>query len=295
MQSLQNNEIKVVISPVAAELKSIQDNSGTEYLWQGDPAYWPAQAVNLFPYVGRLTEGCYQYKGKRYDMSIHGFLPHTEMSVETSSDNSVCYILRENQKTLNIYPFQFELRIKYVLEGYMIHITFDVLNTGSENMFFGIGGHPGFCVPLEPELDFSDYYLEFAEKCKPTHVGMSETCFPNGADFVYPLKDDKYIPLYHALFDNDALVLRDVHRKVTLKSDKGNKSVTVTFPDMPYLGVWHTVKSDAPFVCIEPWTSLPSREGLVEDIATQPDLISLKPNGHYLNNWSIEIHPNKSQ
>jgi len=291
MQTIQNKELRVVISPCAAELNSIQDSSGTEYLWQGDSAYWSKQAVNLFPYIGRLTDGCYTYKGKRYEMNRHGFLPGTEMLVESSSESSVCFLLRDSHETLDIYPFPFELRISYTLKGYLIEICFDVLNTGADRMYFAIGGHPGFRVPLEAGLDFDDYYLEFANKCNPILLGMSETCFINGEDKDYPLKEDKILPLTHALFDNDAIILRNMCRKVTLKSDKGSKGITVAFPDMPYVGFWHTTKSDAPFVCIEPWTSLQSRDGIVEDLATQPSLISLEPGVHYCNFWSIEIHP----
>lgn len=288
--AVYNEDIKVLISPAGAELQSIQDNSGTEYLWQGDPGYWKGRATNLFPYVGRLTKGCYEYEGKQYNMGIHGFLREMEMSVEDASDNSVTFFLKENQHTLEIYPFQFEVRIGYSLEGRLINITYDVFNTGEKRMYFGIGGHPGFCVPLENGLSFDDYYLEFAENHVPVFVGLSETCFPNGADKEYPLKDGKIIPMYHAMFDNDAIVLRDMCRKVTLKSDKSSKGVTVAFPDMPFLGFWHTVKTDAPFVCIEPWSSLPSRDGVIEDLAAQKDLISLEPGGKYINKWSIEIH-----
>jgi len=290
-QKIQNDKLQIVISPKAAELKSIQDADGIEYLWQGDPTYWKNQAINLFPYIGRLTEGCYTYKGERYEMSRHGFLPETEMSVEAVSEDSVCYFLRENQETMDVYPFPFELRIKYSLNEYLIDVCFDIINTGDEHMFFGIGGHPGFRVPLVPGLAFDDYYLEFAESCNPLLVGLSETCFPNGEDKEYPLKDGKIIPLTHSLFDNDAIVLRNMHRKVSLKSNKNSKSVTVAFPGMQFIGFWHTTKSDAPFVCIEPWTSLPSRDSIIEDITTQPYMVGLEPGGHYCNEWSIEIHP----
>ena len=31
-------------------------------------------------------------------------------------------------------------------------------------MYFGIGGHPAFNVPLESSLTFEDYYLSFSPK-----------------------------------------------------------------------------------------------------------------------------------
>jgi len=269
---------------------SICDNSGAEYLWQGDPAYWDRRAINLFPYIGRLTNERYYYGGKLYKMGIHGFLCQSVLSVESASDSSICYFLRDDAATLEMYPFPFEIRVVYKLEGCQIIISFDVRNTGSERMFFGVGGHPGFRVPIENGLVFDDYYLEFEEECVPVSVGMSDKCLRNGMDTEFPLKDGRVLPLRHSLFDNDAIVLRNMCRKVTLKSDKGKKGVTVSYPDMPYLGIWHWPKKDSPYVCIEPWSSLFSRDGIVEDIACQPCLIGLDPGGCYVNTWSIELH-----
>jgi len=282
--------MQIVISPLSAELMSIQDNSGTEYLWQGDPNYWDRRAINLFPYIGRLTNESYYYDNKLYKMRIHGFLWETEMMVESASENSVCFFLSDNEITREIYPFPFNLRVKYNLSGYKTNITYEVINTGDKRMFFGIGGHPGFRLPIESGLDFEDYYLEFNEKCDPVLVGMTDLCFLNGKDTEFPFQEGKILPLCHELFDNDAIILRNTCREVMLKSSKGRKGVTVSFPDMPYIGFWHNPKTDAPFVCIEPWTSLPSRDGIVEDIATQPCLIGLQPGNCYANSWSIEVH-----
>jgi len=289
IQIIRNSKLQVVISPRAAEMQSIKDNRGTEYLWQGDPKYWDRRAFNIFPHIARLTEDSYFHKGKRYSMGIHGFLPETQMDVECFSENMVCYLLKSNDKTLKEYPFQFELRISYTLQDNKIIITYDVLNCGDERMFFGVGGHPGFCVPLESGLSFDDYVLEFAEACSPVRIGTSEDVFLNGRDTKYPLKDGRMIPLRHDLFDDDAIILKDVCRKVTLKSEKDTRSVTVTFPDMDYIGLWHRPRTDAPYVCIEPWTSLFSRDGIVEDFATQESLISLDSAKHYVNTWTIEI------
>lgn len=76
---------------------------------------------------------------------------------------------------------------------------------------------------------------------------------------------------------------------VTLGSQKDEKKVTVAFPDMPYLGIWHAPKTDAPFVCIEPWSSLPSTDGVIDEFETKPDFITVEPEQTYTNNWSISI------
>ena len=159
-------------------------------------------------------------------------------------------------------------------------------------MFFGMGGHPGFRLPLTKDTCFEDYYMEFSEPCKPWRVGFTESFFVNGCDTPFPLEMGRRLPLRHELFDHDAVILRHMARAVTLKSDKTDASVTVAYPQMNYLGFWHTNCSQAPFVCIEPWTSLPSRDGIVEDLACQSDLVALPTGETYTNTWSITIGEN---
>ena len=58
---------------------------------------------------------------------------------------------------------------------------------------------------------------------------------------------------------------------------------------MPYLGLWHMPGTDAPYICIEPWVSLPSEQDKVTVFEEQPDLITLEPGGQYENCWSISV------
>ena len=76
---------------------------------------------------------------------------------------------------------------------------------------------------------------------------------------------------------------------VTLEAPCGGRSVTVSYPDMAYLGIWHWPKSDAPYVCIEPWTSLPARHGQRTVFERQEDLIRLDAGKTYRNSWLISI------
>ena len=78
-------------------------------------------------------------------------------------------------------------------------------------------------------------------------------------------------------------------REVTLKSAKTGRFVRVSYPEMAYLGIWHWPKTDAPYVCIEPWTSLPARQDVVEEFACKSDMIHLLPGRTYENTWTITI------
>ena len=103
----------------------------------------------------------------------------------------------------------------------------------------------------------------------------------------YPLENGTTIKLQHDLFDEDAIVLKNMARRVTLCSAKTNRSVTVTYPQMPYLGIWHMPHTNAPYVCIEPWASLPSRQDVIEELSCKSDLIHLAPGAEYENTCTM--------
>ena len=158
-----------------------------------------------------------------------------------------------------------------------------------QTMYFGLGAHPGFRVPLEMGKEFTDYQLTFGQKCQPWQTLMSDDYMISGHEAPYPLEDGTRMPLRHDLFDHDAIILKNMDRRVTLSAGEGTKGVTLSIPGMRYLGVWHTPETDAPFVCLEPWVSLPSRQGLVAEFSQQNDLVTLFPNERYVNRWTITV------
>ncbi len=287
--TIKNADLTVRLSTMGAEIRSLRDVDATEYIWSGDPAYWTGQAPNLFPYVGRLTDKKYILNGKTFTMGIHGFAAHREFAVEEQEESAVTFLLEDDAVTRAMYPFHFALRIRYRLSGKWLGVKFIVQNRDTEMMYFGLGGHPGFMVPLENRLRFEDYAVEFGEVGAPVRVSFSEAGFCTGADAPLALQNGVSLPLSHDLFDDDAIVLYDMAKSVTLKSARGKKAVRVEYPDMRYLGLWHMPKTDAPYLCIEPWASLPSRQGVIEDISKQENLIQLPKNETYENAWAIEI------
>lgn len=286
---IKNGSLSVVLSSMGGELQSVRDHENTEYLWQGDPRYWRNRATNIFPYVGRLTGETYKLYGNTYHMAIHGFAKCSEMEAENKKSDSITLSLMDNAETRKIYPYSFLYRIRYSLHNNTLHIAYEVENRDNKKMYFGLGGHPGFNVPIESGLNFSDYYLAFHGSSKPVQVGMTGTCFVSGEDRPFALTKDQCLLLDHSLFDNDAIILKEMSSSISLRSRNGSKSVTVSYPQMKYLGLWHKPHSDAPYLCIEPWTSLPARQDMIEDLANQPDLVSLEAGKTYLNEWDITI------
>ena len=289
LYTLHNGTLTVTLDSCGAVLHSIVKD-GAEYLWQGNAKYWARRDANLFPYVGRLTDGQYLLDGKIYPMTIHGFCIGTDFAVTEQTETSVCFTLTDNEKTLSMYPFHFAFHVRYALEGNRIVKTCLVENRDTRMMYFGIGGHPGFNVPLGGDGSFEDWSLTFAEPCHPQRIDMDPANYRlAGTVSPFPLRDDRTIPLTHPLFDLDAVVLGDVSRTLCLHSDKSSRSVTVSFPQMPFVGLWHAPKTDAPYVCIEPWVSLPSHSAYVEDFAKQEHLIHLPAGETYRNEMVITL------
>ncbi len=289
LHSIRNAFLTVTAEEEGAQLQSILGADGTEYLWQGDPKYWSDRALNIFPYVARLTGGRYRMDGQEYAMDIHGIAPYRRFSLKEKTETSMVLTLASDAQTRKSYPRDFRFSIGYALKADTLEITFTVENRDEKTMYFGLGGHPGFPVPLTPGKKFEDYRLRFPETCEPRRVGFTKDCFLDGTDAPFPLQEGRLLPLNHSLFDDDAIVLKDMARQVTLEADSG-PSITVTFPQMPYLGIWHWPRTDAPYVCMEPWSSLPSVQDQVAIFEQQQDLISLAPGKTYHSRWSIQIH-----
>lgn len=283
-----NEELTLTISDMGAEMQSIMKD-GKEYLWNGDETYWPERAPILFPYVGRFTDGKYLLNGKEYEMDIHGFARHLPYRVVYKEENVITFELCDNEDTYKMYPCHFVLQANYEVKNHKIGITYHVENHSDDTMYFGIGGHPGFALPFDEGLDFSDYYLEFSGACRPARVRHTPACFVSGVSEEFPLENGRSLRLSHDMFDNDAIVLREMADEVTLKSDKGNRKVTVSYPNLPFLGFWHAPKTEAPYICIEPWTSLPSRQDIIEEFRYKSDLVRLAAGGVYENAWSITV------
>lgn len=288
--TIENDKIKASFSDVGAELVSLINKAdGTEYLWQGDAAYWTGHAYNLFPICGRLTEGKYTYKGETYEMNLHGFARKTSIPVTKQEDKKITFTLTADENTLKIYPFNFKLEITYSLCRNALTTAFTVKNNDDKVMYFALGGHPGFNVPLGGDGCFEDYYLEFDEEAAPEKLNMSPTCYYAGAMEKFTEIDGKVIDLKHSLFDNDAVFLHNVPKAVTLRNKVSDRTVRVEYPDMQFLGIWHAPKTEAPYVCIEPWYSIPADDGVIDDLETKREMMTLDPKKSYKTKMVFKI------
>jgi galactose mutarotase-like enzyme len=255
MYSLNNQIVTIQVASKGAELQSIfHQQNQLEYMWSGDPAYWGKKSPVLFPIVGELKNKRYVYQDKEYSLSRHGFAREMDFDLLEQTPNFLTFTLRQNDKTLENYPFNFSFSVRYTLTENIVSITYIVKNTDSKQLLFSVGGHPAFKVPLMTATSFEDYYLLFdtVESAGISPLKADGLVHDSATPF---LTNTNKLPLTRELFAKDALVFKNLQSKsISIVSDKTLHGLKVSFEGFPYLGIWSTKAAD--FVCIEPWCGI---------------------------------------
>lgn len=288
MFTIESHLLKASIHPKGAELQSLfQKESGIEYMWKGDPAVWGKFSPVLFPIVGTLKDNTYFYKEQSYHLGRHGFARDHQFAVESQEFDKIVFLLKQSEETLKKFPFLFDFRIGYTVVDSSIAVTYEVLNTGKETMYFSVGGHPAFALPIVPDTTYDDYYLEFdqpetAGRWPIAEGGLIKTT-------ATPLLNDtKQLPLNKELFANDALVLKGLtSSKISLLSRKTEHGLSMDFPGFPFLGLWAAPGAD--FLCIEPWCGIADSVDASQLWEEKEGINKLEPGERFVRTWTVKL------
>ncbi len=289
--SIENDALKISVHTDGAQLYSVYSKrTNTEYLWQGDPAFWTGRAYNLFPFIGRMVEGRFTYAGESYPSKAHGLARYFPFALEKQTENALVFLFKDNAETHKEYPFNFEFRAIFELDGNVLTTRYEVTNTDTRTLICCFGGHPGINVPFG-KGEFEDYYLEFS-KPTATRQQIIEEGMPFMADksVPYPLVDGVKLPLRHELFANDAVVLENTSGCVCIKSDKEKRYVKMHYEDYPFIGFWHINKPNAPYVCLEPWSALPAVKDKLVELETKPNMTHVPVGKTATKSFTLEIY-----
>jgi len=288
---LENDYLKIAVDEAGAQLYSLYSKkTNTEYLWQGDPAYWTGRAYNLFPFIGRMYEGFYRYRGEEYPSRAHGLARYFDFQLISRAENELVFLFKDNEETKKEYPFSFEFRVHFILNNAELLVKYAVTNTDDRELICAFGGHPGINIPFGNGA-FEDYYLEFDEKTPVLRQLLSESDrFMADKAVPYELVDGVKMPLRHDLFEHDAVILENTSSCVSIKSAKDNRYVTMRYPDFKFLGVWQVFGNSTPYVCLEPWTALPAIDGIVVDLENKPNMTRVAPKATSEVFYTLEIH-----
>jgi galactose mutarotase-like enzyme len=288
MIKIQNESLRVEIDPKGAELTSLVNSSNQlEYMWSGDPAFWAKRSPVLFPIVGTLKENTYQISGETYVLGRHGFARDRHFIPEKVSEKKAVFLLKSDQDSLHVYPFNFEFRILYELRKATLNVTYEITNTGNNEMLFSVGGHPAFALPLVEGTQYEDYYLEFEQKETIGRWPISEQGLIEKKPV--PLLDNSNtLALTKELFHKDAIVLKGLaSTSVSLRSDKTPHGFIFDFADFPFLGLW--AAKDADFICIEPWCGIADSVDTNQQLEDKEGIEKVEPGGVFSRTWSVEV------
>ncbi|WP_160726201.1 aldose 1-epimerase family protein [Bacillus sp. USDA818B3_A] len=276
---IENDWLLVEITHQGAEVRKVKHKkNGLDYMWTGDKAYWGRVSPVLFPIVGRLKEDRYQIDGRTYEMPQHGFLRDVEFEVEEQTTTGVSFSFTSGGRYLHVYPYDFKAIIRYELNEDTLAVRWEIVNENKKEMYFSIGAHPAFKVPLFENEAIEDYNLYF-------------TPAPDKNVIEYELKDSliyekgkannlSSIQLKDSLFAHDALVFSHIDQ-VKLESKNSEHGVVVSFEGFPFVGIWSKYSDTdgemAPFVCIEPWYGIADTFDTTGNFKEKYGINNLKP------------------
>lgn len=261
------------INPFGAELSSLTDAAGREYMTDADPAFWSGRAPLLFPIVGALAEDTLCVDGQTYQMPKHGFARRSGFTlVEQAADRAV-FRLQENAETRAIYPFAFTLDMAFTLSGMTLAMAATVRNTGDVPLPFSFGYHPAFAWPLPGGADKGAHRVVF-EQDEPQPIRQIEKATGlMRADGVPSPVQGRELLLDAELFRADALIWSDLHSRSLSYGAEGGAWLDVAFPDTPMLGIWQV--PGARYICIEPWQGHSDPIGYAGEFREKPGVVTL--------------------
>lgn len=287
--TLISDGYQIIVNSVGAELKSFQDPSGKEFIWNSDPAYWMRSSPLLFPSIGNVRNNKTIIKGSEYQMPKHGFCKDMEFEILSKGKNYATFALVSNEETLNSYPYHFVLLLSYELRKNKIRMTYQVFNKSEEEMYYHIGAHPGFMCPLEAGEGLEDYILQFEqeEQIDSTVYDIPNLCFRSSDSYIH-LDKSSLLPLSAELFDHDAIYFRHTNsHAVSLIHQDTKKGIHLAYPDFSSIAFWTPAGGKAPFLCLEPWNGAAIFDDEDDIFCHKRDIQTLEPNE--CSTYQIEI------
>lgn len=281
MVAITNGCLTAKFNEIGAELKSLVFNE-TEYIWPGDPNVWKYSAPIMFPVCGGLVDDEYLLDGKKYSMQKHGFTRDILFAVERAEADHVTFLLRANEETRKQYPFEFEFRVSYRLEGKSLKVCYDVKNLSDDTMYFSFGGHEGYYCP--EGIEEYDVILPEPENWDSTRLEGAYI-----TDKIWRVAENTdTLPLKYEYFKVDTLIFLNMKAKsVILRNRNTGRALQVSFAGNDYFQIW--TKQGAPYICLEPWCGVADRVDTDKNIKTKFGIMQLPATKSLSREHTIEI------
>ena len=266
----ENNTFTLAVKEMGAELNSLKSKkSGFEFIWDGNEEYWYGQSPILFPIIGRLLDDKYRLNGTEYTMPKHGIVRKKPFTLIESTTDSLTFVQTDDEESIAMYPYKFELKVKFTLTETGLVVDHTVINKSDETMYYSFGAHPAFNCEIGDYLEFNKDTVLTTERID--HDSM----------------DGNKVVITKDIFVDDALILSNYSSDVvTLKSNNHGREVKFNFKS-PLLGIW--AKPGAPYVCIEPWWGVNDNYDKKDDLSQKRGIMEIEAGKSETFSWSIEI------
>lgn len=269
---ISNKFAEVCVSTMGAEILSVRSRKGTEFMWSGKKEVWTGHAPVLFPICGGLKEDKFIYDGREYILPKHGFAKKSLFECESRTDSSMVMILKSNENTLKMYPFEFEFRVKYELIDNTLRVSYMVTNCSDRTMYYSVGAHEAYACPEGIE----NYTVKFENNVNLTARELLGNLLGDNTTEI--LKNSKELALKKDYFKIDALVFKDIDfDKASLCANDGSRKITVKFPNHRYFLLW-TKYVGGDYMCMEPWCGIQDSVHTDCKLSAKEGIMSLEAN-----------------
>jgi galactose mutarotase-like enzyme len=270
--SLRSGDLTAEVNPLGAQLSTLRDRAGRDLLWDGDPAVWNGRAPLLFPIVGTIAGGCYRLNSKVYPLPRHGFARGRMFEVLESTPSAAILRLRADETSLQVYPFHFELELRFALAGPTLSVTAFVRNAGEEDMPASFGFHPALRWPLPFGQERSSHFIEFARD-EPAPIRRLNTDGLLTPERHPTPISQRRLALADSLFQDDVIIFDEIQSRSVIYGAASGPRLRISYPDAPYLGIWS--KPQAHFICIEPWHGVSDIAGFAGDFRAKTGVFTV--------------------
>lgn len=292
---ISNESLRVTIKSLGAEMTEITDvNSDRNYLWKAEEGICPVQAPNLFPIASAMLNDQYTYRGQTYTMPKHGFAKATEFEVVDQTQTSIVFRIEDSKETYKMYPFKFKLDIAYILEGKEVFVKYCVKNLDQDELYFSIGGHPGFFCPMSENETIEDYAIYFEKEEDGLYYYDNEAgTFGENKLTIQEEKSDMW-QLKNEIPIKGAIVLADLEsQSLVLKNKTETEFLKFTWDNFKNMAFYMKVLDETykahRFICIEPWNGIGDLRDHDGQLEKKKDIIRLEGHSEFRCGYSVAI------
>jgi len=286
---LENEDLSVVLSSLGGTIESIVNKkTGNEHYWKYDSAVWPRRTNICFPVCGALTNGAYTYEGKQYTLPMHGFLREHDLVLAEQTPVKAVFTLCSDNATREIYPFDFLFTLTQELDGGSLNIRYTVENTGDKDLYYSVGSHYTYKVPIVSGESWEDYEFLFAKSQNAGKIIVENLQVAGKTGDIFYGADRIKL---EGLFENGSVVLElaDIKpHEVSISGIRSSAYTKVQFDGFDYCVLW-APKDKSPFACIEPWGGILDQKGHDGNLANKLGIKKLNKGGQHHYNQIITV------